>query len=127
MAVTIENPIINSAYAEPTRHFRFDDEGITDEIVEERRPSSYFVPIPAARRRGGQLAFDTEWTKDRVQENARVNRIRDLVIYWREQGHPGVTSSTRRLLDYWCDPVRENRLFFCQIEAVETAIYLTEV
>lgn len=127
MAVTIENPIINSAYAEPTRHFRFDDEGITDEIVEARRPSSYFVPIPAARRRGGQLAFDTEWTKDRVQENARVNRIRDLVIHWRKLGHPGITVATRRLLEYWSDPERENRLFFCQIEAAETAIYLTEV
>jgi hypothetical protein len=43
--VVIENPIINSPFDEPTRHFRFSDEGITDEIVEGRRTSSYFVPI----------------------------------------------------------------------------------
>jgi type III restriction enzyme len=39
--VVIENPIINSPFDEPTQHFRFTDEGITDEIVEGRRISSY--------------------------------------------------------------------------------------
>ena len=63
--MVIDNPILNSPYAEPTRHFRFDDNGITDEIVEGRRPSSYFVPIPAAKKRGGQLALPAEWTADR--------------------------------------------------------------
>ena len=126
VAVVIENPILNSAYAEPTRHFRFDDDGITEEIAESRRLSSYFVPIPAARRRGGQQAFDTEWTKDRVAENETVNRIRDLVAHWRSQGHPGVTPTTRLLLEHWRDPERDNRLFFCQVEAAEAAIYLTE-
>ncbi len=46
---------------------------------------------------------------------------------WREAGHPGVTHTTRRLLEHWTNPDRERRLFFCQIEAVETAIYVTEV
>ncbi len=58
--VVIQNPVINSAFVEPTRHFRFDDDGITNEIVDGRRVSSYFVPIPASRKKGGQLAFDTE-------------------------------------------------------------------
>ena len=31
--VVIENPVINSAFSEPRRHFQFDDDGITDEIV----------------------------------------------------------------------------------------------
>jgi type III restriction enzyme len=43
--VVIENPIINSPFDEPTQHFRFTDEGITDEIIEGRRISSYFVLI----------------------------------------------------------------------------------
>ena len=43
--VVVENPIINSPFEEPTRHFRFGDEGITNEIVDGRRTSSYFVPI----------------------------------------------------------------------------------
>jgi type III restriction enzyme len=32
--VSIENPILNSPFAEPTRHFRFDEDGITSEAVE---------------------------------------------------------------------------------------------
>jgi type III restriction enzyme len=55
--IVIENPIVNSPFTAPTRHFRFDDEGITDEIDDGRRPSSYFMPIPKAKKRGGQLAF----------------------------------------------------------------------
>ena len=43
--VVIENPIINSPFDEPTRYFRFTDEGITNEEVGGRRVSSYFVPI----------------------------------------------------------------------------------
>jgi type III restriction enzyme len=42
----IESPILNSPYREPPRHFRFGDEGITSEILEARRTSAYFVPIP---------------------------------------------------------------------------------
>jgi len=127
MTVVIENPILNSAYAEPARHFRFDDDGITDEIVDSRRISSYFVPIPAARRRGGQQSFDIGVVQDRVEPNPSINRIRDEVDRWRRAGHGQVTHTTRYLLDYWTDPERENRLFFCQIEAAETAIYLAEV
>ena len=52
----IENPILNWPFGEPTRHFRFGEDGITDEVVEGRRPSSYFVPIPKAKKKGGQLA-----------------------------------------------------------------------
>lgn len=47
--IVIENPILNTPFAEPVRHFRFDDEGITDHVVEGRRPSSYFMPIPTTR------------------------------------------------------------------------------
>ncbi len=55
--VTIANPILNSPYVEPQRHFRFDDEGITSEIVEKRRLSGYFVPIPQPKKKGQQLSF----------------------------------------------------------------------
>jgi type III restriction enzyme len=58
----IENPIINSPFDEPTRHFRFSDEGITNEEVDSRRTSSYFVPIAEPKKkRAKQLQFDTEW------------------------------------------------------------------
>ena len=125
--VVIENPVINSPYHEPARHFRFGDEGITDDIVDGRRSSSYFVPIARPRKRGGQLAFETEWIQERIQENKLINEIRGRVGLWRQGGYLGVTPTTARLLAYWTNPDREKKLFFCQIEALETIIYLTEV
>src|ERR1017187_1765844 len=126
--VVIENPIINSPFVEPTRHFRFSDEGITNEEVDGRRSSSYFVPIAKPKKKGAkQLQFDTEWTQDRIEENKLVNDIRRRVGLWRKGGYVGVTPTTARLIAYWTDPNREKKLFFCQNEALETAIYITEV
>src|SRR5271157_5864997 len=122
----IENPILNSPFREPGRHWRFTDEGITNEIVETRRASAYFVPIPPPKKKGKQLQFDTEWTQDRIEPNDNVNRIRQRVKLWREREYRGVTEVTRKLLQHWTDPDRENKLFFCQIEALETLIFLTE-
>ena len=87
----IENPIINSPFIEPARHFRFTDEGITNEIVEDRRISSYFIPIAARRKRASNSCFDTEWTQDRIEENRFVNRVRERVAQWRNGGYVGVT------------------------------------
>ncbi len=123
----IENPILNSPFAAPARHFKFTDEGITNEIVEGRRSSSYFIPIARPKKKGKQLVFDTEWTQDRIEENKSVNHIRRRVGMWREGGHIGVTPTTAALLKYWTDPERERKLFFCQIEALETIIYINEV
>jgi type III restriction enzyme len=125
--IVIENPVINSPFAEPERHFRFTDEGITNEIIAGRRISSYFVPIARPKKKGRQLQFETEWTQDRIEENQFVNRVRERVKQWRTGGYVGVTATTRQLLDYWTDADRERKLFFCQIEALETAIYITEV
>ena len=127
--VVIESPILNSPFEEPVRHFKFSDEGITNEIVEARRVSSYFIPIAKPKKKGkaAQLAFDTEWTKDRIEENVFINRIRGRVSLWRKGNYEGITKTTRRLLEYWTNPERDKKLFFCQIEAAETAIYLTEV
>ena len=126
--VLIENPVLNSPFEEPKRHFRFNEDGITNEIVEARRVSSYFVPIPRPKKRSPkQLGFETEWTQDRVKENEFINKVRGSVTRWRQGGCLGITSTTDRLLKYWKRPERERPLFFCQIEAVETAIFLTEV
>ena len=125
--VVIENPVINSPFDEPTRHFRFGDEGITDDIIAGRRSSSYFVPIARPKKKGGQLTFDTEWVQERIQENELINDIRRRVAGWRQGGYAGITPTTARLLAYWTHPDREKKLFFCQIEALETVIYLTEV
>src|SRR5665647_1469330 len=122
----IENPVINSAFEEPRRHFKFDDDGITNEIVVARRPSAYFIPVAQPKKKGKQLELGTEWTDDRCRENDYINEVRAAVGDWRRRDYPGVTRTTRRLLEYWQRRDRDRRLFFCQIEAVETAIYLTE-
>jgi type III restriction enzyme len=127
VAVVIENPVLNSPFAEPKKHFRFDEDGITDEIVEERRISTYFIPIAQPKKKGPQTALPADWTSERVRENEFINQVRGDVNAWRLAGRPGVTPVTRELLEYWTNPDRERRLFFCQIEALETAIYLAEV
>ena len=128
--VVIKNPVINSPFSLPQRHFRFDEGGITNEIVEKRRVSSYFIPLPQPRRRTHtQLELDliNEWTEDRLLENLFINEVRERVALWRRGGYVGITPTTRRLLDYWTARDRKKKFFFCQIEAMETAIYITEV
>jgi len=122
----IENPILNSPFAEPNLHWRFGEDGITNEIVASRRVSSYFIPIPPPKNKK-QLSLETSWTSDRVKENEFINQIRHEVAKWRTGGYAGVTAPTRSLLEYWTDPEREKKLFFCQIEALETAIFLGEI
>jgi type III restriction enzyme len=96
----IENPILNSPFETPSRHFKFDNEGITNEIVEDRRISSYFVPIARSKKK----AVQEDWVGDRIEENEHVNDIRKRVDLWRKGGYLGITSITRRLLDYWNNP-----------------------
>ena len=125
--VIIENPVINSPFEEPTRHFKFSDDGITNEIVERRRRSSYFIPVPRPRKQGAQLELEELWTTDREVESQFINEVRERVALWRRGGYRGITRTTATLLQYWQNPEREHRLYFCQIEALETAIFLTEV
>src|SRR5262249_1996194 len=122
--VVIENPILNSPFAMPGRHFLFDETGITDVVADGRRPSCSFVPLTRPAPPGNAHPFETLWTQDRATCNDAINPMRSRVDGWREQGHPAVTPVTRGLLEYWARPERERRLFFCQIEALETLIYL---
>ena len=124
-SVTIDNPILNSPFHEPERHFRFDQDGITNEIAEGRRRSTYFMPIARPKVHKGQLALPGG--EEEVQDNDFINRVREHVSAWRGTHYRGVTPVTRDLLDYWTDATREKPLFFCQIEALETAIFLAEI
>ncbi|MDP8904448.1 MAG: DEAD/DEAH box helicase family protein [Chloroflexota bacterium] len=127
-ATAIDNPVINTPFAEPVRHFVTTPEGqVTGEIEDRRRPSEFFVPVaPPRKRSAAQLTIDQFGSLQRQQPNEIVNEIRQAVARWRAQDYPDVTSITRDLLAYWRDEDRERRLFFCQVEAAETAIYLTE-
>jgi type III restriction enzyme len=123
-----DNPIINSAFAKPQWHYELDaDDQPTGKKLPGRRESKQVVPVPASRRRGPRQR-ELELEK-RVTTNVLVNEIRTHVDQWRElpPSQWGVTPETQRLLLHWRDPDRERKLFFCQREAVETLIYLTEV
>ena len=127
--VIIENPILNSPYTAPDRHWKFNDDGITDEVEEGRRKSAYFMPIPASRRRAGaqqQLEF-AEWTQDRIEESRIVNEIRQELDKWRFNHWAGVSATTQSLLEHWTNSERSTHLYYCQVEAAETAIWLAEV
>ncbi len=126
-----ERPILNSPYAKPRFHHPLDEHGQPLGLppVEGRRPSKFIVPVPAARRRGaaaqGALPLET------YSDNTIINEIRGHVDAWRKLpggADWGVTPTTQRLLEHWRSPdFSHQRPFFCQIEAVETLIWLTEV
>jgi type III restriction enzyme len=99
VATLIDNPILNSAFREPTRHFRFDDQGITNDVVETRRTSAYFIPIAQPRKKGQQLRFETEWTEDRLEENRMVKLIRQRVATGRPCRHYWNNRSASAVLD----------------------------
>ncbi|MBU4263016.1 MAG: DEAD/DEAH box helicase family protein [Proteobacteria bacterium] len=134
-----EKPILNSPYVDPVRHWELDDQGQpTQKIVENRRPAKFITPIPKPRKRQGkaiqQSLFAVHDLTSQTQQydpTSIINELRRHVDQWRSRQNPGdwqVTPETARLLQHW----RHHRFssirpFFCQVEAVETAIWLTEV
>ena len=125
--VSIENPVINSPFEEPQRHFKFNARGITEEIAEGRRRSEYFMPFPKPKKHSADTQMQFELPESDIREaNTFINNVRAEVTTWRKSGYPGVTPTTKRLLEHWNSTDNEPRLYFCQREAVETAIYLNE-
>ena len=131
---SLENPILNSPYEPPGRHFVIGPHGPTGETKAGRRPSESYIPVPVSRKGqkgkrdpAEQQGFDFDATGERREVNSLINDIRARVELWRARGYGGVTPVTRKLLLHWADPAREDLMLFCQREAAETAIYLAEV
>lgn len=129
-----DSPILNGPYDQPTRYYEVGAQGRTGKILEGRRPSESFIPIPAARKgkRGDdgstQQTIDFDLTHERRERNEFVNNLRREVERWRARDYERVTPTSRKLLQWWADPERgEDRVLFCQREAAETAIFLAEV
>ena len=134
-------PILNSPYECPRRHWELDGEGRpTGRIVENRRRSELITPVPRPARRGREqgrqrsfvLGDEAGLSSEEQEYNPTpiINEIRDYVAQWRHSRpeHWQVTPATARLLVHWRQHQFEGiRPFFCQIEAVETAIWLVEV
>lgn len=115
----IDNPILNSPYFEPAKHWPFDEDRgiISGDPVEGRRPSSYLTPIPGAKIGHGQLQLGVT-DQETIKRNELINDIRARVKAWREGRRPwdGVTPTTRKLLQHWAVVEgRERPLFFGQL------------
>ena len=127
----LSNPIINSPFEPPQRHFELGPDGPTGRLLPGRRLSESFIPVPVSRkgRRAVQQTIDFDLTGERREQNNLINDIRREVERWRAQNWNGVTPYTRKLLAHWAagPPLRDDPVLFCQREAAETAIFLTEV
>ncbi len=116
---SIDRLIINRPYEEPAEHWSYSRERRTFSRAAGRRPAGYLIAS------GDSKTFDDPGV---FVEIPLVNRIRPRVKAWREASYPGVTAITKRLLEHWNDPeeFENRRFFFCQLEAAETLIWLTE-
>jgi len=116
----IDQLIINSPYEEPKQHWLFMHETKEFEHKEGRRLSGYWKATVRTSKN-----FDDP---GEFVEIPLVNQIRPRVKKWKENNYPNVTGVTKRLLHFWNDPKsgRQFPFFWCQLEAVETAIWLAE-
>ncbi len=114
----IKQLVINSPYNAPSQHWDYNRETNSFAKEEGRRPAGYLMSDPATKT-GGQGKFTAL---------ELVNRIRPRVAEWRNNGHSGVSGVTKRLLDHWSERegFAQRQFFFCQIEAIETLIWLME-
>ena len=140
-ATFFERPILNSPYQYPTQHWELDGDGQpTNELIPRRRRAEFITPVPKPkkRRRGqGQrdLAFKADQSLSTEQQQydptSIINELRRRVDLWRGLPNPNqwhVTPETARLLQHWRHHEFSGyRPFFCQVEAAETVIWLTEV
>ncbi len=136
-----DHPILNSPYDYPARHWELDHGQPTQRIIEKRRLAEYIAPVPKPKKRKGQaeqaslLLDDDKGLSTQEQEYQKtaaiINAVRLEVGKWRALPNPStwhVTPETARLLQHWRHHKFSSvRPFFCQVEAVETLIWLTEV
>ncbi len=136
-----EHPILNSPYAYPARYWELDDQGQpTQRIIESRRRAEFITPIPKPRKRQGsaaqrQFVFDEgkglSTQAQQYDPTSIINELRRHVDQWRSLPNPNdwqVTPETAHLLQHWRHHKFSNiRPFFCQVEAVETVVWLAEV
>ncbi|MFK4751575.1 BPTD_3080 family restriction endonuclease [Oceanobacter antarcticus] len=131
-----EHPILNSPYEYPNRHWELDESGQPIKEVNRRRSASYITPVPKAKRQKAPKAQDSlnfeadVSTDDNYDPMPFINDLRKEIDAWRllPEEKWGVTAETARLLKHWRgDHFSGIRPFFCQVEAAEVAIWLTEV
>ena len=113
----MKSPILNSPHTEPARYFKADERGLTEDVIDGRRPSSFYIPVPRQKTKQKQIELDTAegaFGTELQKENEFINKVRAKIKQWRDGGYSGITKTSRDLLSYWRDDTRENKLFFCQ-------------
>ncbi len=135
-------PVLNSPYEYPTQYWELEPETRqpTNRIIDQRRPAAYVTPVPPPKKQKGQAQQKTlvldegkglSTEEQQYDPTSTINVLRRHVDRWRALPDPkdwGVTPETARLLRHWREhDYSDIRPFFCQVEAVETAIWLTEV
>jgi type III restriction enzyme len=120
----VDKPILCSPYVEPDQHWVYDQSTGIPTRTPGRRPASYWYKTERSGSAQQQLGFMAEEDRDDLP---LVNALRDDVRRWRLSGWLGATETTKALLRQWWREDRTRRLFFCQIEAAETVIYLREM
>jgi type III restriction enzyme len=121
----VEKPILCSPYKEPDQHWLYDVRtGIPKKQI-GRRDARYW--FKTERTGSAQMSLDGVATQEDTDDLPLVNALRDDVRRWRESGWENAAETTKKLLRHWTRPDRARALFFCQIEAVETIIYLREI
>ena len=136
-----DHPILNSPYECPARHWELDPDGQpTQQVKPTRRRAEFITPIPRPKKRKGaaqqgEMLFDEgaslSTKAQQYDPTSIINQVRQSVDTWRALPNPSqwqVTPETARLLQHWRHHSFSSiRPFFCQVEAAETAIWLTEV
>jgi len=120
----VENPILCGPYQEPTAHWYYSKANGSMERTPGRRPASFFADLETAEQSHDQIALFEQEGAARLKI---ADSLREDVRRWRETKWEGATEVTKTLLRHWTDSNRARPLFFCQLEAVETLIYLNEV
>ncbi len=120
----VEQPIICSPYIEPTKHWVYDRETGRPSKMPGRRRAGYWIDQYSTAEEQLELAITQE---EGYSTLPIVEKLRNDVRRWRKTDYRNATNITRQLLRYWQREGRERRLFFCQLEAVETIIYIAEI
>ena len=111
--------VINDPFQAPTQYWKYIRETQEFERTDGRRPAGYWK---SSQKNANTYDDPGEFVPIEI-----VNIIRPRVRKWRASGYPNCTGTTSKLLKSWNDKERrQSRLFFCQLEAIETAIWLAE-
>jgi len=121
--LAVDEPILNSPFEEPKQYWVYDAFTGQPAKVPGRRPAHYYF----RSRRRADAAQTSLFADEEMVELESVNKIRAQVKKWREGGYKNASHITRQLLRHWAYPDRERKLFFCQLEAAETIIWLNEI